>query len=137
MLKLALTGDYLRYVKPIQQPWIIAAGAVMVLLGWALARALELNVDIVGAPLEWIRRQPELAGFKAPFTGERFILDITKVKEGLGYRPTPLATWLRTTASWFLRDYEGPAAGGYTDRTSEIAAAKRWLALTQGRLDAL
>ncbi|MEV4146481.1 TIGR03943 family protein [Amycolatopsis sp. NPDC049691] len=33
LVKIALNGDYLRYVKPAQQPWVIAGGAVMVLLG--------------------------------------------------------------------------------------------------------
>ncbi|MCR6483247.1 TIGR03943 family protein [Amycolatopsis sp. OK19-0408] len=33
LVKIAVNGDYLRYVKPAQQPWIIAGGAVMVLLG--------------------------------------------------------------------------------------------------------
>ncbi|MBE8521858.1 TIGR03943 family protein [Amycolatopsis sp. H6(2020)] len=33
LVKIAANGDYLRYVKPAQQPWIIAGGAVMVLLG--------------------------------------------------------------------------------------------------------
>lgn len=33
LLKIALNGDYLRYVKPSQQPWMIAGGAVMIGLG--------------------------------------------------------------------------------------------------------
>ncbi|WP_372666730.1 TIGR03943 family putative permease subunit [Amycolatopsis kentuckyensis] len=33
LVKIAVNGDYLRYVKPAQQPWIIAGGAVMVVLG--------------------------------------------------------------------------------------------------------
>jgi uncharacterized repeat protein (TIGR03943 family) len=33
LVKIAVNGDYLRYVKPAQQPWIIVGGAVMVLLG--------------------------------------------------------------------------------------------------------
>ncbi|MEV5717963.1 TIGR03943 family protein [Amycolatopsis mediterranei] len=33
LVKIAVNGDYLRYVKPAQQPWIITGGAVMVLLG--------------------------------------------------------------------------------------------------------
>ncbi|WP_086839650.1 TIGR03943 family putative permease subunit [Amycolatopsis kentuckyensis] len=33
LVKIAVNGDYLRYVKPAQQPWIVAGGAVMVLLG--------------------------------------------------------------------------------------------------------
>ncbi|MFD2473691.1 TIGR03943 family putative permease subunit [Amycolatopsis silviterrae] len=35
LVKIALNGDYLRYVKPAQQLWIIAGGAVMLLLGAA------------------------------------------------------------------------------------------------------
>ncbi|WP_020666199.1 TIGR03943 family putative permease subunit [Amycolatopsis nigrescens] len=33
LLKIAVNGDYLRYVKPSQQPWVIAGGAVMLVLG--------------------------------------------------------------------------------------------------------
>ncbi|MEU6643371.1 TIGR03943 family protein [Saccharomonospora sp. NPDC046836] len=33
LLKIAVTGDYLRYVKPAHRPWLLAAGAVIVLLG--------------------------------------------------------------------------------------------------------
>ncbi|WP_103348161.1 TIGR03943 family protein [Amycolatopsis sp. CA-128772] len=33
LVKIAVNGDYLRYVKPAQQPWIVAGGAVMVVLG--------------------------------------------------------------------------------------------------------
>ncbi|GAB2987107.1 TIGR03943 family protein [Amycolatopsis acidiphila] len=33
LLKIGLNGDYLRYVKPAQQPWVLAGGAVMVALG--------------------------------------------------------------------------------------------------------
>ncbi|GAA3560717.1 TIGR03943 family protein [Amycolatopsis ultiminotia] len=35
LVKIAVNGDYLRYVKPAQQPWIIVGGTVMVLLGAA------------------------------------------------------------------------------------------------------
>ncbi|MEU3275021.1 TIGR03943 family protein [Saccharomonospora sp. NPDC006951] len=33
LIKISLNGDYLRYVKPAHLPWLIAGGAVMVLLG--------------------------------------------------------------------------------------------------------
>ena len=33
LLKIGITGDYLRYVKPAQLPWVLAAGAVVVVLG--------------------------------------------------------------------------------------------------------
>ncbi|OXM62026.1 TIGR03943 family protein [Amycolatopsis thermalba] len=33
LLKIGINGDYLRYVKPAQQPWVVAGGAVILLLG--------------------------------------------------------------------------------------------------------
>ncbi|MFE0027123.1 TIGR03943 family putative permease subunit [Amycolatopsis sp. NPDC059021] len=44
LVKIALNGDYLRYVKPAQQPWIIAGGAVMVVLG-----AIAIVRDVLAA----------------------------------------------------------------------------------------
>ncbi|WP_410589464.1 TIGR03943 family putative permease subunit [Amycolatopsis sp. lyj-23] len=44
LVKIAVNGDYLRYVKPAQQPWIIAGGVVMVLLG-----AVAIVRDLVAA----------------------------------------------------------------------------------------
>lgn len=42
LLKIAVTGDYLRYVKPAQQPWLLTAGGVTVVLA-----ALSLVRDLV------------------------------------------------------------------------------------------
>jgi uncharacterized repeat protein (TIGR03943 family) len=42
LVKIAVNGDYLRYVKAAQQPWIITGGAVMVALG-AIAIARDLR----------------------------------------------------------------------------------------------
>jgi len=44
LLKIALDGSYLRYVKPFQQPWLILAGAAMVALA-----AVAIVKDIVTA----------------------------------------------------------------------------------------
>lgn len=44
LLKITINGDYLRYVKPAQQPWIIAGGAVMVTLG-----AIAIVRDLLAA----------------------------------------------------------------------------------------
>jgi uncharacterized repeat protein (TIGR03943 family) len=33
LLKIGINGDYLRYVKPSQHPWVLAGGAVMLVLG--------------------------------------------------------------------------------------------------------
>lgn len=44
LLKLALSGTYLRYVKESLQPWLVATGAVMILLAVvAIARDLALG----------------------------------------------------------------------------------------------
>lgn len=44
LTKIALNGDYLRYVKPSQQVWVIAGGVVMVLLG-----AVAIARDVLAA----------------------------------------------------------------------------------------
>ncbi|SFQ00963.1 TIGR03943 family protein [Amycolatopsis arida] len=44
LLKIALNGDYLRYVKPSQQPWMLGGGAVMVALG-----AIAIVRDLLAA----------------------------------------------------------------------------------------
>jgi uncharacterized repeat protein (TIGR03943 family) len=41
LLKIGINGDFLRYVRPAQQPWVIAGGAVMAVLG-AVAIVLDL-----------------------------------------------------------------------------------------------
>ncbi|MEV6445367.1 TIGR03943 family protein [Amycolatopsis sp. NPDC051716] len=51
LVKIAVNGDYLRYVKPAQQPWIIAGGAVMVLLG-AVAIVRDLVASRRAVPAE-------------------------------------------------------------------------------------
>jgi uncharacterized repeat protein (TIGR03943 family) len=56
LLKIAINGDYLRYVKPSQQPWVIAGGAVMTALG-----ALAILGDLVAA-----RRAAAAAGPPTP-----------------------------------------------------------------------
>ncbi|WP_326837612.1 TIGR03943 family protein [Amycolatopsis rhabdoformis] len=56
LVKIAVNGDYLRYVKPAQQPWIITGGVVMLVLGAvailrdllaarAVAKAAALEAD--------------------------------------------------------------------------------------------
>lgn len=77
LLKITINGDYLRYVKPAQQPWIIAGGAVMVALGLiAIARDLlaaraaaeadsagEVHAHDHNARSAWLLMVPVLAVF--------------------------------------------------------------------------
>nr|WP_042194240.1 TIGR03943 family protein [Kibdelosporangium sp. MJ126-NF4]CEL21182.1 hypothetical protein [Kibdelosporangium sp. MJ126-NF4]CTQ96252.1 hypothetical protein [Kibdelosporangium sp. MJ126-NF4] len=44
LLKIALNGTYLRYVKPGQQAWLIAAGAIMVVLAF-----VSITRDVIAA----------------------------------------------------------------------------------------
>ncbi|KAA9159823.1 TIGR03943 family protein [Amycolatopsis acidicola] len=44
LLKIGITGDYLRYVKPAQLPWLLAGGAVVLLLG-----AVAIVRDVLAA----------------------------------------------------------------------------------------
>lgn len=51
LLKIALNGTYLRYVKPGQQAWLIAAGAIMVIIAF-----VSITRDIITA------RRPQPVG---------------------------------------------------------------------------
>ncbi|GAA4662818.1 MULTISPECIES: TIGR03943 family putative permease subunit [Amycolatopsis] len=70
LLKIGITGDYLRYVKPAQQPWVLAGGAVMLVLG-AVAivrdvragRAAEGHGHAHPARSAWLLLLPVLAVF--------------------------------------------------------------------------
>ncbi|HEY0499884.1 MAG TPA: TIGR03943 family protein, partial [Kutzneria sp.] len=44
LLKIALNGTYLNYVKPALQPWLIVSGAIMVLLA-----GVAITTDILKA----------------------------------------------------------------------------------------
>ncbi|MTD54863.1 TIGR03943 family putative permease subunit [Amycolatopsis pithecellobii] len=69
LLKIGINGDYLRYVKPSQQIWIIAGGAVVVVLGAVaivrdlLARGRETDGHHHAARPAWLLLLPVLAVF--------------------------------------------------------------------------
>lgn len=53
LIKIALDGSYLRYVKPVQQPWLLLAGAVMVgLAAAAIARDIVTARRVASAPVD-------------------------------------------------------------------------------------
>ncbi|HVW40564.1 MAG TPA: TIGR03943 family protein [Amycolatopsis sp.] len=69
LLKIGITGDYLRYVKPAQLPWVLAGGAVMVALG-AIAIVRDIrSARVAGhghhhpARAAWLLVLPVLAVF--------------------------------------------------------------------------
>ncbi|HKS46009.1 MAG TPA: TIGR03943 family protein [Amycolatopsis sp.] len=74
LLKIGINGDYLRYVKPSQQPWLLAGGAVILALGLfaivrdlVTARARRVAGDEHGhhhpARSAWLLMLPVLAVF--------------------------------------------------------------------------
>lgn len=92
------------------------------------ARLLGREPRLVHAPLEWIRAQPGLEGYDPPFAGERFVMDLQRARQELGYEPTPLSAWLDETLRWHLEGYRGPDSRGYARREAEVAAARRRVA---------
>jgi hypothetical protein len=100
----------------------------------AIATAAGREAKIVAASLEWILLQRSLSDFSAPFVGERFIQDISRAQQDLGYQPTPLEEWLRVTVDWLLRTCHVPGSARSSRRAAEVAAARRWVAydLMQG-----
>jgi len=49
----------------------------------AIADILGQEAKIVFAPWSWIRQQPDLSDFEAPFVNERFVPDIAQVKRDM------------------------------------------------------
>jgi len=91
-----------------------------------IAHELGQEAAIASAPLKRIQRRPDLSDFQAPFVGERFVPDIARVKEDLSLELTPLGSWMRQTASWFVENCREDSKG-YDKRAAEVAAARTWL----------
>ncbi len=77
---------------------------------------------VVAVPEDVLRR--EAPWYRPPFT-HRFVLDTTRIRSELGFRPTPLARWLDETVRWHL-GADLPASAGYERRGDERALARRW-----------
>jgi uncharacterized repeat protein (TIGR03943 family) len=53
LLKISLNGTYLRYVKPAQLPWLIAAGGIMVAIAfWSIARDIMASRRVAANPVD-------------------------------------------------------------------------------------
>lgn len=63
LLKLAVSGEYLNYVKPVHQPWVIGGGAIMVVLGIvAVIRDLRSGDEKVQTACDVDDRAPAVVG---------------------------------------------------------------------------
>ncbi len=93
----------------------------------SIARAMGKEVAMADPPFEWVHSQPGLSTYNPPFAKERFVMDIGRAKEDLGFHPTPFPEWLKSTVEWFLEDYRGADSEDYDKRHAEVRAAEAWL----------
>ena len=64
--------------------------------------------------------------FKFPdlFVGERFLPDINKIKNDVGYKPTLIRNWLKKTVMWYINNCNDICSPGYEIRDKEIITIK-------------
>ncbi|MEV0066441.1 TIGR03943 family protein [Amycolatopsis sp. NPDC050768] len=84
LVKIAVNGDYLRYVKPAQQPWIIAGGVVMLVLG-----TVAILRDLVAA-----RAAAKAAALESETAGHEALEGHDHVDDGHGHAHSARSAWL-------------------------------------------
>ena len=65
-----------------------------------LGQAMERKVEVVEVPLEHLPADNTLASYRVPFGAGRFVMDIRRAQQDLGWRSTPILDWLRVTVQW-------------------------------------
>ncbi len=142
LVKIAANGDYLRYVKPAQQPWILAGGGVMVLLG-AVAIVRDLVASRRAAPDEhdghgghshsarpaWLLLVPVLAVFLVapPALGADSVIrtearapSSAAVANSAAFPPLPAGNVVPLTVNEFVTRAGWDAAGTLNGRTVSL-----------------
>lgn len=140
LLKIAATGDYLRYVKPGQLPWVLAGGAVMVLLG-AVAIVRDVLAARSGGDHEhehgdghghgavrsaWLLVLPVLAVFLvAPPALGSYSVTSTPARapapqSSAGFPPLPAGDVIPLTMTEFVTRAGWDASGSLNDRTVRL-----------------
>lgn len=90
-----------------------------------LAQAMGREADVVEVPQEQLRGDKTLASYRLPFGAGRFVMDIRRAQQDLGWRSTPILDWLRVTTQWLLENQQADS-DGYKERKAEIKGAERW-----------
>jgi uncharacterized repeat protein (TIGR03943 family) len=105
VVRIAVDDTYLRYVKPWTRPWLVTAGAVLLLLG------------LVSLWRE--RERVSRAGAAGEVVGEADDHD-----DGHGHRHGPRIAWLLLLPIYTIFLVAPPALGSYTaaDRPNQVAA---------------
>ncbi|MEU4523010.1 TIGR03943 family protein [Amycolatopsis sp. NPDC024027] len=142
LVKIAVNGDYLRYVKPAQQPWIVAGGAVMVLLGAvAIVRDLVASRRVVpaehaehdghahSARPAWLLLVPVLAVFLVapPALGADSVIRTearvpasAAVADAAAFPPLPAGNAVALTVNEFVSRAGWDSAGTLNGRTVSL-----------------
>ena len=135
LLKIGVNGDYLRYVKPAQQPWVIAGGAVMLLLG-AVAivrdvlaarrrRTVEPAHDHHPARSAWLLVLPVLAVLLVapPALGSDSVVRATALRAGQdagAFPPLPAGEVVPLTMTEFVTRAGWDSRGSLNGRTVRL-----------------
>lgn len=91
-----------------------------------LCNILGMEADkLVSAPLKKIIECESLSDYSAAFAGTRFVLDISRLRNEFGYRPSNIESWLKTTVEWLLKEKGKKDSSGYGKRSYEVAAARK------------
>jgi len=87
------------------------------------AEIMGREVEIIDIPSRLLQAMP--CGLSiSPFSSRRaFVLSVDKARRDLGFKSTPLASWLEKTISWFFSEYRGPQPENYRWRSFEISLA--------------
>ncbi|MFI9006458.1 TIGR03943 family putative permease subunit [Actinosynnema sp. NPDC053489] len=134
LLKLALTGTYLRYVKESLQPWLVVTGAVVVVLALvSIARDVRGGVEHHGghehgtSRSPWMLLLPVLAVFliSPPALGADTVnrSDRNAVQEGRaasGFAPLPSDEVVPLTLGEFVTRTAWDDSGSLDDRTVKL-----------------
>ncbi len=87
---------------------------------------VRLVAEILGKPDPVVPVPHAVLSKEAPWYRptfpHRFVMDITRIKQDLGFSPAPLVQWLTETVQWHLEAGLDPS-GGYDRRTEEISLA--------------
>jgi nucleoside-diphosphate-sugar epimerase len=86
------------------------------------AEICGISAPILPVPEDILRQQA--SWYRPPFA-HRFVLDTTRIKGELDFRPTPMERWLEDTVRWHLAAGLPPSAD-YDRRADERTLARRW-----------
>ena len=71
-------------------------------------------------PYEVLRKSGWNASASPFFNRRPLVLDTRRAETEIGFRATPLDTWLEKTIRWFTDDYRGGPPASYRSRDEEV-----------------